>query len=453
MSRSASSVPHKLWSPLHRLITLTTMFSLVFGGLLLTVPGNASAQSTATVQDHLNLRAEPHTDAPILTVMPPGSTVTINGDAQAGFLPVSYNGMTGFAHADWIGSGAPAAPPASNTGNTGTAYVIDGALNLRSGPSTGNSIITVMPGGSAVSLTGESAGGFLGVVYNGTSGWAHSDYLSTSGAPTQPAPSDPGAPVGDTVVGTMTTTAALNMRSGASTSNGIITTIPYGATVEVMGSAVDGWYPVRYAGNKGWSHGGYLSGNAEAPAPTQPTPAPAAPSNPVAIGDTVVGTMYVSTGLNLRSGPGTTHGVLVVMPTGATVSVMGEPVSGFYPLTFNGTKGWASADYLSSSAVSVPVAPTPGRNYTTDELIQIIYAAADKYGQPRADMLRVAQCESVLDPNVINPYSGASGLFQFMPGTWATTPFANQNIFDPVANAEAAGWMWQNGRRNEWVCQ
>ena len=99
--------------------------------------------------------------------------------------------------------------------------------------------------------------------------------------------------------------------------------------------------------------------------------------------------------------------------------------------------------------------PTPpsGSAYTKDEIIQIIYAAADKYGQPRADMLRVAQCESVLDPNAVNPYSNASGLFQFLPGTFATTPFAGQDIFDPVVNANAAGWMWQNGMRNHWVCQ
>ena len=57
------------------------------------------------------------------------------------------------------------------------------------------------------------------------------------------------------------------------------------------------------------------------------------------------------------------------------------------------------------------------------------------------------------DPNAVNPYSQASGLFQFIPGTWATTPYANDNIFDPVANANAAGWMWSVGRRNEWVCQ
>lgn len=86
-------------------------------------------------------------------------------------------------------------------------------------------------------------------------------------------------------------------------------------------------------------------------------------------------------------------------------------------------------------------------------IIGIIYAAADRYGQPREDMLRVARCESNLNPNAVNPTSQASGLFQFLPSTWETTPYADQNIFDPVANANAAAWMWDNGRRNEWVCQ
>lgn len=86
-------------------------------------------------------------------------------------------------------------------------------------------------------------------------------------------------------------------------------------------------------------------------------------------------------------------------------------------------------------------------------IVGIIYAAADAYGQPREDMLRVARCESNLNPNAVNAGSQASGLFQFLPSTWATTPYADEDIFDPVASANAAAWMWDNGRRNEWVCQ
>ena len=268
VNNSESSAPRTLWSPIYRALALTVLFGMVFGGFLLVQPQAASAQSAAVVTDYLNLRSEPNTSAGIITVMGPGTVVSVTGAGQNGFLPVTHSGNSGWAHADWISVGGSA--PTTNTGATGTATVIDGALNLRGGPSTGHSIISVMPGGTSVSLTGEASGGFLGVVYNGTSGWAFADYLRTGSA--APAPSQPSAPanpgVGDTVVGTMVTTSSLNMRSGASTSNTIITTIPSGATVEIMGSASGGWYPVRYAGNKGWSHGDYLtSGSASTPAP------------------------------------------------------------------------------------------------------------------------------------------------------------------------------------------
>lgn len=535
VSKTSPAVPHSMWSPFHRALALVTIFGMVFGGILLVQPMNASAQSAAVTTDYLNLRTGASTDESIVAVMPPGASVSLDGGSQNGFLSLTYNGSWGWAHSDWIGTGGSAPAPAPS--GTGTAYVIDGALNLRSGPSLGNSVITVMPDGAAVSLSGESAGGFLSVVYNGTSGWAFADYLNTGGS-AAPAPSQPSNPgIGDTVVGTMTTTDALNMRSGPGTGNTIITTVANGSSVEILGDPQNGFYPARYGGNKGWMHGTWLTTvSAPAPAPSDPAPAPGGsgdlgpgvaartttrlnlrtepnlsatiittlvngatveitgaaqngfypvqygqnsgwmsgeflstdgagvpgppseapapnPSAPggVGIGDTIISEMTVSVGLNLREGPGTNYNAITVMPGGATVQVMGDPQNGFYPLTFHGTKGWASADYLTTGAVWVP--DSGNTEYSRDEIIGIIYAAADKYGQPRSDMLRVAQCESVLDPNVVNPASGVSGLFQFLPSTWATTPYANEDIFDPVANAEAAAWMWDNGRRNEWHCQ
>ncbi len=65
----------------------------------------------------------------------------------------------------------------------------------------------------------------------------------------------------------------------------------------------------------------------------------------------------------------------------------------------------------------------------------------------------MAQCESQFEPEAVNPVTGDSGLFQFNPGTWLTTPYGEYDIFDPRASAYAAGWMWSVGRRNEWVCQ
>lgn len=65
---------------------------------------------------------------------------------------------------------------------------------------------------------------------------------------------------------------------------------------------------------------------------------------------------------------------------------------------------------------------------------------------------RKAQCESRLSPGARNP-SGASGLFQFLPSTWRTTPFGVFSIWSPYASALAAGWMHAHGRGGEWSCR
>jgi hypothetical protein len=66
--------------------------------------------------------------------------------------------------------------------------------------------------------------------------------------------------------------------------------------------------------------------------------------------------------------------------------------------------------------------------------------------------INVAYCESRYHPNSINSESGASGLFQFMPGTWAGSPWANQSPFDPVANAQAAAWLYSHYGPGRWSC-
>jgi multidrug efflux pump subunit AcrA (membrane-fusion protein) len=72
--------------------------------------------------------------------------------------------------------------------------------------------------------------------------------------------------------------------------------------------------------------------------------------------------------------------------------------------------------------------------------------------------LSIIQCESLGDPNAYNPYSGASGLFQFIPGTWAVTSvkagFGGFSVFDPEANIASAAWLtayYQAAGLNPWT--
>jgi hypothetical protein len=61
------------------------------------------------------------------------------------------------------------------------------------------------------------------------------------------------------------------------------------------------------------------------------------------------------------------------------------------------------------------------------------------------EALRIIGCESNGDPDATNPYSGAAGLFQFLPSTWATTApnagYGGYSPYEPVANIGSAAWL------------
>jgi Transglycosylase SLT domain len=92
-------------------------------------------------------------------------------------------------------------------------------------------------------------------------------------------------------------------------------------------------------------------------------------------------------------------------------------------------------------------------HYTEEQILGFISKAAKKYHQSRSAMERVARCESTLNPCAVNREGPYYGLYQFLKSTWKTTPYGNVNIFDPEAQALAAGWMWAEGRKNEWACK
>jgi resuscitation-promoting factor RpfB len=98
-----------------------------------------------------------------------------------------------------------------------------------------------------------------------------------------------------------------------------------------------------------------------------------------------------------------------------------------------------------------PAPPAPG------EIAAIITSAADKFGVSADTLLRVAYCESRYDPLAYNGILGASGLFQIIPGTWransAAAGYGGASVWDPVANANVAAWMFSRGQARQWACK
>ena len=138
--------------------------------------------------------------------------------------------------------------------------------------------------------------------------------------------------------GAVTTKTAVNLRSGAGTSNSIISTLPAGTTL-ICGGQSNGWYKVVYNGTVGYVSGDYVS------------------HSNTASGNFGTGTV-VANSVNLRSGAGTNTSVITSLNKGATMSVIG--VSGeWYHVNYNGTAAYINSAYVGLSGASTPAPAQP----------------------------------------------------------------------------------------------
>lgn len=121
----------------------------------------------------------------------------------------------------------------------GAVEVTASALNVRSGPSTGNGVIGSAGNGQVYPVLSRS-GQWTNIQFGSRTGWAHSDYLRTSSAQVL-----------------YVTAGALNVRAGAGTGYRQIGSLSNGARVAVRSSSGD-WRRIDFNGQAAWVHGAYL---------------------------------------------------------------------------------------------------------------------------------------------------------------------------------------------------
>lgn len=275
------------------------------------------AQVSDAQGDNVNLRDTPSYSGVVLTSVPEGSIVDVldgpfvdDADGTVWYL-VNSAGQPGYMISDYLVNADGAVAPAA-------AATTTASVNLRSGPGTSFAILLVIPNGSSVSTTGQVQNGFTQLVYNGTTGWSASQYVSVTGGSTPAIVAD----------------GPLNLRSGPGVSYSVLALMPTGASLTITGALTNGYYPVTYNGTAGYAAAEFIQ---------------------------ILSTQTATTTarLNLRSGPGSTYAVLLVIPNGATVTITGSAQNGFYPVTYNGTSGYASSTYLRISGTGPTPTPTP----------------------------------------------------------------------------------------------
>jgi len=94
----------------------------------------------------------------------------------------------------------------------------------------------------------------------------------------------------------------------------------------------------------------------------------------------------------------------------------------------------------------IPAAPPPAPG-TIEAIIQ---KAANTWGVSYPWMLKIARCESGLNPRAYNPAGPYYGLFQFLMSTFRAN--GGTNIWDPVQQANITAKMLAHGQAHQWGC-
>jgi soluble lytic murein transglycosylase-like protein len=97
-----------------------------------------------------------------------------------------------------------------------------------------------------------------------------------------------------------------------------------------------------------------------------------------------------------------------------------------------------------------------GREYSKEEVQQLIKDYSAQYGISSEVPIRIARCESGFNQFAKNRNSTASGVFQYLTGTWKGTDEAKAglSVWDADANVKAAvKYMAIHKSTAPWVCR
>jgi len=93
----------------------------------------------------------------------------------------------------------------------------------------------------------------------------------------------------------------------------------------------------------------------------------------------------------------------------------------------------------------LPPSPPPSLSLGRKAVMELISARFASLGTRTEEVaLCVAEAESTFDPLAVNPSTGAAGVFQFLPSTWASlselADHGGDSVFDARANVAVAAW-------------
>lgn len=228
-------------------------------------------------------------------------------------------------------------------------------VNIRSQASSTASVIGSANVGTEFNVLGKE-GDWYNVMYNGTSGYVSSQYLTVN-------------KVEATVVGN-----GVNIRSAASTESNVVSTANSGQAVTVTAQN-DEWYKLS---DNSFISKQYVEGSLiELVTNMENTTVQASATKEETLMQNTYGIVLATSGLNLRSSASTNGDIIDVLPYGEVVDVYSYSKSWVKAKTADGQEGYLSADYC-----SVRTGEKPSRSLSSSKGEQVVSYAKQFMGTP-----------------------------------------------------------------------
>jgi uncharacterized protein YgiM (DUF1202 family) len=397
-------------------VAAATAIGVVFGLGGLVMAGTADAAVAYVATSAVNVRSEPTASSDIVGILKLGQNISGGSPAQ-GWVPVTYDGATRYVYADYLrlsevkpavstspsasasarpsstasasasakpgntasasasakpssttsaspsakasdspsakasaspsasGSANPTATPSVQAATVDTTATTDPRqmvttvnVNLRSGPSLDDAIITVLPKGTKVNATGKTSGKFTEVDHGGALRWLYTDYLkavTTDAEPSLPA-----------IKYEATTTALLALRVKPEITAKSLADLAAGSKVAMTGTHKGSYSQIVWKKQVVWVLSGYLTTEA----------GPAVPTLPVATGK-----LYSNVNeLNIRAGSAADARIVDTVRKGTVLLTTGRKENSRTQVIYNGALRWAYSAYLSKTR------PDTDTTYPTD---------------------------------------------------------------------------------------
>ncbi|MFW6598173.1 SH3 domain-containing protein [Propionibacteriaceae bacterium Y2011] len=416
------------------------------------MPSATADGARLTTWTALNVRSGPGLNHQIVGGLYPGQLVTADGVAQNGWTPVKFNGKRA-----WLSSRYVKAAGGRTTSNAADSTTVSGkpagrktttALNVRTGPSTGYRVVTVLARGTTVATTGAYRNGYAEIRYGGHSRWVATQYLSdTIGA------SSSGSSTLPSVTGTRIATTALMIRTNSSSNFHSLGDVPRGTKLSITGKQENGVAQIIYNGAVRWVNAHYLA---------RDTSGPAKPALPK-----VVGHRWATTALMVRTTSTSSFKNLGDVPTGTKLAITGVQQNGVAQIVHNGAVRWVNARYLSTSAPragsdSGPVKGTglSGLTSRTGGVLDAVHnrypSGISWYNGVRPDSLPDHPSGRALDVMLANYQSSAANKQGWEMANWLRANAGSlgieyiiydQRIWNVKRNSE--GWRWMADRGSD----